>query len=486
MKEFIYKLTKIKKFFLYFDSFFQKILKTFQTVKKKGVRFHSSVDENARIKLTNELSIYLVGICFLLEISFFITKSWLLFYLVGIVLFLTLLVPILNQRLKFKFASLLLHTSFTCFIFFLPYLLDFYFELHYFYLILLILPNFIFFKEEKKSILLSSLFVIFLFLLTHQPEYQIYSNKENVSFKLFILHTLSFLLSSLFLIRLIFFARQVFQRQDEIERQRKNFLTILKDEVLERQNMQESWLNAVKLQEDIMNCIPSNAMILDKDGYLLRHNAFSEPFPKENITKVKNFKIGVSFPTVLNEFYSNTNLNISKIQAQFSKDFNEVENYLNIEFQYSSCSKTYWYSIEMTKIQNESFSGFFLLHRDFTAQKKAELELERLSKIQQALQKILPNLILNLTKEGKVIDFHADKDSSLNILGDLKVGKNLQDLDIPSSLLTEILNKVHEVLETGSSQVIKHPIQFKNQTYIYETRIAQIDLEEVLVILKKI
>ncbi len=482
MKEFIYKFTKIKKKFLYLDSFFQKISKIFHLLKKKGVSFHSSADENARIELTNELSIYLIGIYLILIISFFLEKSWTLVYLVGIILFLTLLVPLLNQKFKFNFAAFLLQTSLTCFTFLLPYYLDFYFEFHYFYLVLLILPSFIFFKNEKKIILLSSFFIIFLFLLTHQPEYQIYSNKENLSFKLFILHTLSFLLSSLFLIRLIFFAKQVFQGQDEIERQRKNFLTILEDEVLERQNMEESWLDAIKLQEDIMNCIPSNAIILDKDGYLLKHNTFSEPFPKENITKIKNFKIGVSFPEVLAQFYSNTNLNISEIQAQFLKEFNEVKNYLNIEFQYNNESRKYWYSLELTKIQNESFSGFFLLHRDLTIQKQVELELERLNKIQQALQKILPNLIFNLTKEGKVIDFHSSKNFSLNILEDLKVGKNLQDLNIPPFLLTEILNTVQNVLKTGNSQVL----QFQNQTEFYEVRIAQVDLEEVLVILKKI
>lgn len=484
MKEFIYKFLEIQKIKLLLDDNFQKFRNLLNYVKKQGINPKYSHTDNARIQFVNEFSIYLSPIYLVLVYIFFTEEHWAALSMVTINLILTPLLPVFNRKSHRNLAAILLHITSTLTIFIASCSLGFEFGIQYLYLPTLCVPIFLLPEREKRSIVSCIIFVIFLFITGELSNYSIWKYKTYPENSYLLFDILSFIIASLFLVWLLSHVKEIFRTEEHLEKEEKKLISLLNNEIIERQKMEESWLHAIHLQEEIMNCIPSNAMILDKEGYLLRHNHFSQPFPKQNISQIESFRVGIHFPSVLEDFYANTNLKIEEIYNQF--DDNKINEYKNIEFEYKKDLDTYWYALELNQIKNESFSGFFILHKDITNQKKIELHLQKVSRMQNALKRALPDLLFNLTGEGIVTDFHADKDSSLYMIRELMIGKNLKDFDIPIGLFTEIMNTLQQVLKSGNSHIIRYQFQFKNKEYFYEARMARIDHFEAVVLLKRI
>jgi hypothetical protein len=486
MKEFIYKSKKTIPFFKSLQAFPFWIRSHLDTVKKQGINPSYSYSKNTRIEFVNEFSLYLVFNYLLFSYVYYHHELWPAFFFFLIAALISPLAVLLNQKKYHNLAGSLLHISSSFSIFFGSCSLGREFGIQYFYLPNLGAPFFIFPESEKKFANFNVLFVVFLFLLGEQFDYSIWKvhafNKNITT----IFEIVSFLGAGSFLIFTILLSRNIIKSEERVEREEQKLMKLLQNEILERQKVEESWKKAIQLQTEIMNSIPANAMILDKEGYLLRYNHFSKPFPYYNIKAMTEFHVGINLFEKLELFYKDTSFEIDKFKGFLQDSERLGVNYKKYEFQFTHENSTYWYSLEYNKIDNESFQGSFLLHQDITTWKKIESDFLKTNRIEKALKTALPDLLLNINLEGKIIDFHANRNSSLYMIRDLIIGKNIHDFEIPTNLIQELTDTIQQVVESGNAHIIKYHFMHKTKEYTYEARIAKIDPTEALFFLKKI
>lgn len=98
---------------------------------------------------------------------------------------------------------------------------------------------------------------------------------------------------------------------------------------------------------------------------------------------------------------------------------------------------------------------------------------ERLSRNEErnrGLIKGIPHLVLQISKEGTVLDFEAPRDFDLRQFPDGLRGRRIQDVFFADAPYV-IVRCIERVIETAESQVLEHNVRMGNDIHVYETRI---------------
>lgn len=98
---------------------------------------------------------------------------------------------------------------------------------------------------------------------------------------------------------------------------------------------------------------------------------------------------------------------------------------------------------------------------------------ERLSRNEErnrGLIKGIPHLVLQISKEGTVLDFEAPRDFDLRQFPDGLRGRKIQDVFFADAPYV-IVRCIERVIETAESQVLEHNVRMGNDIHVYETRI---------------
>ncbi|GAB4297272.1 MAG: hypothetical protein Kow0068_21540 [Marinilabiliales bacterium] len=121
--------------------------------------------------------------------------------------------------------------------------------------------------------------------------------------------------------------------------------------------------------------------------------------------------------------------------------------------------------------------------RDITERKKIENELAYTKEKYINLFEALPDIIFILDKNGKYLDYKPDKYSNLIIHRDDVIGKTLDDFFIDEKKY-EFKQKITNVLENNSLEIIKYALDTNIGRRNFEARISKLNTNEVLVLVR--
>jgi len=115
----------------------------------------------------------------------------------------------------------------------------------------------------------------------------------------------------------------------------------------------------------------------------------------------------------------------------------------------------------------------------------AREELRRSEEKNRALINAIPDLMLQIGKDGTILDFKAPKDSDLSAFPEGLLGKNMIEVFFTNAP-NEAMIAIERLLKTGETQVLEHQVKCGLETHSYELRIVVSGEDELLAIVRDV
>jgi PAS domain-containing protein len=461
-------------------SFFSRLyLKYVETGIYPGI---DPIDARKTILLNKFTSVSII-VSFTLSIFFYFLERTLLSFLLFFLFVLHFQIFIYQLRKNFSLAKYSYFLFNNLFIVFFTSFFGLGSGMIYFFLPIIIQTYLFFYESEikEKGICLGISFLSLLFL-----EFTNYSfflvEKLNPVFEKFlsIYSLISVGIISMYLIILILKLKET---PDTLLNENKKLQKYLEKEIFTRQEAYESLAFSVKMQKEVMEGIHGGIIIIDKNGFIQNSNrSFDEMFSLIGENSIK----GGNFFDEMKYIYRESLHQITEIKENLEKVLLGEQGYREFEIEKYSPPQKEFLSLKISEIRNSSFHGAILMHHNISELKRAKNKLKHLKAIHLQLETVLPDIMLNLTKEGTIKDFHADKSSSLYFPKESMIGKNLKEFSLPESVFLELEKTFSQVMETGNSHKIRYHFEVEKTAYTYEACFLKSDSEELMVVLKKL
>lgn len=104
----------------------------------------------------------------------------------------------------------------------------------------------------------------------------------------------------------------------------------------------------------------------------------------------------------------------------------------------------------------------------------------------QAILEAIPDMMLVLTRDGRYLDFKADRDVYLAIPRSEIIGKNIRETGFPEDYVSLILDRISKALDTGRTQPLEYEMKTPNGLLSYEARIVPLNGNEVIAVVRNI
>lgn len=127
----------------------------------------------------------------------------------------------------------------------------------------------------------------------------------------------------------------------------------------------------------------------------------------------------------------------------------------------------------------------YVLVRDITKRKEAELALREMEATQRAILQAIPDLILRLNSQGICLSSIPGGDVHLYCPAERHLGRSLQEI-LPPALAEQRLFYVQQALATQTQQRYEYSIEVQGEVRYEEARIVPLNSQEVLVIVRDI
>jgi PAS domain S-box-containing protein len=127
----------------------------------------------------------------------------------------------------------------------------------------------------------------------------------------------------------------------------------------------------------------------------------------------------------------------------------------------------------------------YVLVRDITERKQAELALREMEATQRAILQAIPDLILRLNSQGICLSFISGGDIHLYTSAEQHLGRSPREI-LPPALAEQRLFYVQQALATQTQQRYEYSIEVQGEVRYEEARIVPLNSQEVLVIVRDI
>ena len=142
--------------------------------------------------------------------------------------------------------------------------------------------------------------------------------------------------------------------------------------------------------------------------------------------------------------------------------------------------------LHLIKYEQGKPLGFLAILTDITDQYQTRLELKDVNKRLSTILDNMAEMIFIIDKEGKYIDFYANKEDDLAIPSDEIVGKFLPDAGFDQEKVQIIKQKIDETLSTGKSKRLEYKLQIGKDNNFYEAQMVPFGEDKVLATVRNI
>lgn len=123
------------------------------------------------------------------------------------------------------------------------------------------------------------------------------------------------------------------------------------------------------------------------------------------------------------------------------------------------------------RLVNAGNDEVLVIVRNITERKRAELDLRLREAQLRALVRAIPDMIIQLTPDGRIAGCSAPNPDELYMPPDQFLGRTVMDV-LPPAVAAVINQHVRAAVETGQPQVCQYPLEMPGGTRLYEARIV--------------
>jgi urea ABC transporter urea binding protein len=158
----------------------------------------------------------------------------------------------------------------------------------------------------------------------------------------------------------------------------------------------------------------------------------------------------------------------------------QTQQAVNLEYQLPIQGEIRWYSAHIAPLTETTV---IWAARDISNLKRAEADLRQSEHKKRALLEIIPDLILQMNREGIYLDFIPP--TNFNVIGEDLIGKSEYDV-MPLSHATKRMHHVEMALQTGELQRFESTLEVDGVVQYEESRIIPFGENEVLIIVRDV
>ncbi|HRV91360.1 MAG TPA: ATP-binding protein [Anaerolineae bacterium] len=115
----------------------------------------------------------------------------------------------------------------------------------------------------------------------------------------------------------------------------------------------------------------------------------------------------------------------------------------------------------------------------------AEEELRQSEARNKALLDAIPDLVIQITRDGRCLNYKGSDSWDLNTVFGVEIGKNVTDL-LPPDIADLMLTNINKTLQTGQMQIFEYQLKLPYGSQDYETRMVVNGPDEVIGIIQNI
>jgi PAS domain S-box-containing protein len=123
---------------------------------------------------------------------------------------------------------------------------------------------------------------------------------------------------------------------------------------------------------------------------------------------------------------------------------------------------------------------------EITERKRAEEALRQALAENEALLEAIPDLMFVINKEGDYVDFSKADAERFALPPESIIGKNVRDTGFSAEDEKEILSRLEQTLRTGETTTADYTLQTPRGPGAFEARLAKLNEDEVLVVVREI
>lgn len=120
-----------------------------------------------------------------------------------------------------------------------------------------------------------------------------------------------------------------------------------------------------------------------------------------------------------------------------------------------------------------------ILAQDITAQYQSEWRL-------RALLNAVPDTIVVQTRDGTYTEIHRSLTETPGIPASAAVGQNIRDLDLPPTLIEQVLQTLERVQTHDEIQTFEYELEVAGEKHFYETRMVALNHEETMSLIRDV
>lgn len=125
------------------------------------------------------------------------------------------------------------------------------------------------------------------------------------------------------------------------------------------------------------------------------------------------------------------------------------------------------------------------LNADITEKKRAEQALRESNERNQAILRVLPDLMFLQNTKGDYLDYYARDLGELYALPETFLGKNMRDV-LPEYLSEKIFNAFKQLDGTLDTQILEYELEIAGEQRYFEARIVAAEGDKVLTIVRNV
>ena len=153
---------------------------------------------------------------------------------------------------------------------------------------------------------------------------------------------------------------------------------------------------------------------------------------------------------------------------------------INVEYQLPIQGEIHWYSAHVAPLTETTV---IWAARDISDLKRTEAELRQSEHKKRALLEIIPDLMLQMNRDGIYLDFIPP--TNFNVVGEDLIGKSEYEV-MPLSHAKKRMHYVEMALQTGELQLFESTLEVDGIVQYEESRIIPFGENEVLIIVRDV
>ncbi|MFN8488696.1 MAG: PAS domain-containing protein [Caldilineaceae bacterium] len=254
--------------------------------------------------------------------------------------------------------------------------------------------------------------------------------------------------------------------------------------VTENRQATEALQQSEAFSHAVLNSLPANIAVLDKEGLIVAVNDAWERFARENGATRVGMEVGENYLAVCQRSIPEA-AEAQSVLTGLQAILTGKEHYFSLEYPCHSPVEQRWFTLYATRLALDH-GGAVVAHVNITQRKLIEEALRQAEVRTRALLDAMPDMMFRLDHAGIFRDFHVQNDSVLAIPPSRIIGMRLEQTPLPANLIAQTKQATMASLAGGGVQSFEYDFTLPSGVYNFEARVVASGTEEVVAIVRDI